>query len=304
VHLFCYLTNLDSRFILPYRIAADITTQSLDQINRFGQDPFFLFINYMDAHDPYCPPAPYDGYFLSAAWTQLHKLQQLVLHYAGWLPRPSWYRYMLTQYSGGIAYLDDEIGRLLEQLRRKGLYDSSLIIITSDHGELFDEHGFRGHMVPMYEGVMRIPLLIKFPFNQNQGTSEGLTMLSDVYATTLSACGMPMPATVAAQPLGNRTRAVGEFENYTIGIHRALYEGAYKYMHYERQQPPELYDLARDPLEKNNLAAALPDVALAMHEKLRAWEVAFPPQYRDSSNEAGAVSGQVLENLKALGYIK
>ena len=163
LHPFSYISNLYPKYFLYYRTADDITSESTQVLKSLSPEPFFLFINYLDAHEPYHPPRPYHGYFTKKLFPQLYKLEQYVRRFIikKW-NQNDWITYQLSQYDGEIAFLDNQLGILLSQLKEMGLYNSSLIIITSDHGELFGTHGFYGHRTSMYEGVIRIPLIIKF----------------------------------------------------------------------------------------------------------------------------------------------
>ena len=138
----------------------------------------------------------------------------------------AWDAYAESQYDGAIAYLDDQLGILFGRLKQSGLYDSALIIVTSDHGELFGKNGFRGHRTPMYEGVLRVPLIIKFPYSKRVGREKKEIQLSDLFSTIFSICEIPMPENVSGKPFGKPSSpAVAEYENARMGQHRVLYDG-------------------------------------------------------------------------------
>ncbi|MEO6446671.1 MAG: sulfatase [Gemmatimonadaceae bacterium] len=118
--------------------AAVITDQFLSWIDRREARPFFAFLNYNDAHEPYEPPPPYDTMYDS-----LPKSRHL--------------------YDGAVTYMDAQVGRLLEGLKHKGLLDNTLVLITADHGELFGEHGLTGHHSNLYFDVLHVPLILHFP---------------------------------------------------------------------------------------------------------------------------------------------
>lgn len=101
-------------------------------------DPFFLFVNYMDAHGPYRPPCSFKAFPLPVA----KKLSIMLLNYLGKGGGSTLKDFHLKQYDGEIAYLDHQLGELFAYLKKTGRYEKSLLIITSDHGELFGEHGF------------------------------------------------------------------------------------------------------------------------------------------------------------------
>ncbi len=153
--------------------AENINKRSLRWLNESARKPFFLLVNYMDAHDPYAPPHPYDR-----RWYK--KVPPPGLGAGLWLKRleknvdaegrgsEAEREYLLSQYDGEIAYLDAQIGRFLEELRRIGVYDESLIILTADHGDFFGEHGLFRHPLVVYQEVLRVPLIVKPPAGRGE----------------------------------------------------------------------------------------------------------------------------------------
>lgn len=138
--------------------------------------PLFLFINYFDAHWPYSPPAPYntlfegksDGLIIKNHGNEW-KLFGAVIK-GGHRLKEEEKAHLLSQYDGEIAYLDYHIGRLLEKLKVLGIYDESIIIITADHGESFGEHNLMDHGRALYEELLKIPLIIKYPASLKNST--------------------------------------------------------------------------------------------------------------------------------------
>jgi len=311
IHLFCNLTNIYPKSILSCRSADDITGECIYLIEKLATSPFFLFVNYMDAHDPYRPPPPFNGYFLDTSFPQLYRLKQYFLRFTlrftkKWWNEKSWNAYHLSQYNGEIAYLDKELGRFFSRLKKMGIYDSSLIIITSDHGELFGKNGIYGHECLMYEGVVKVPLMIKFPYCRRMGREKKMITLVDLYPTILSICGLPIPEGISGKAFGDASSPlVAELYKKGLGKHRVLYEGKYKFMNCEYERKPELYDLKRDPMEKENLAENLPEVTLLMEKKLKEWEKEHGPKYTPSAEiEEDPLSKEIREGLRALGYIQ
>jgi len=305
VHLFCHLTNISPKYILPYRTADEITNSSLRLIDKLKSGAFFLFTNYMDAHAPYHPPSPFHGYFVEKTFPHLYRLEHYLRRFIlkQWNEK-DWIAYQRSQYDGEIAYLDNSLGKLFSQLKNIGMYDSSLIIVTSDHGELFGSHGFYGHRTLMYEGLIKVPLIIKFPFSKRVGSEKKNFSLADLFPTILSICDLPIPEDISGKAFWEDSLSiVSEFYNYGIGNHQALYDGKYKYMSYQHQREPELYDLGRDPKEKDNLVNVLQEVTPKMKAKLREWEMTHAKKFKDSEKGEGKLSKEIWEGLKALGYI-
>ena len=302
-HFFSYLAYFPDLFMDTMR-AEQITDRCMQATGASEGEPFFLFINFMDAHEAYCPPRPYNGYYANKRSPHLYRLEmearQKIL---GRRDQKGWSAFAVSQYDGAIAYLDDQLGRFFEQLKQSGTYDRALIIVTSDHGELFGEHGFWAHTTPMYEGVVRVPLIIKFPYSKEVGRdTKRKVQLHDLFSTTLSICGLPVPENVTGKPFGNPdSPPVGEWENSQMRHHRVLYDGQYKYFYYERERPAELYDLQADPAENNNLSGESPDIMQMLDAKLKEWVQAHPPRYKSKDVK---ISPETIRGLKALGYLQ
>jgi len=305
-HIFCYITNLYPKYTLYYLTAEDINRVSIRVLKSISSKPFFLFINYLDAHAPYRPPRPFLGAFVSKTFPQLYSLEQHIRRLI--IKRSNWKKWLSLQrelYKGEIAYLDQQLGKLFYYLKETGLYDSSLIVVTSDHGELFGEHGSYGHRKTLYEDEIRVPLIIKLPYSKQVGRQSKMLDLCDIYPTILSLCGMPVPSDISGKPFGdNSSLALSEFYNFDIGRGRAIYFDRYKYILYEHQREPELYNLDKDPEESNNLAKTESDTEVMLREKLSTLEEKHVPRSKLSGWESKEYVEELQKKLKALGYIQ
>jgi arylsulfatase A-like enzyme len=166
--------------------------------------PFFVFLNYFDAHSPYLPPegSPFrfglrprtkaDFILLAELWTVVDKLRLS--------PR---YRLLARDsYDNCIAYLDERLGELFETLRRRGVLDRTVVIITSDHGEELGEHGLFDHGESLYRPEIRVPLLIVLPSrSQFRGTVREPVSLRDLPATILELVGLAAGSPFPGRPL-------------------------------------------------------------------------------------------------------
>jgi len=259
----------------------------------------------MDAHDPYRPSPPFLSHFSDVLFPNISLLIKKTFCRFGCVSREAKSFFNNLLYKGEIAYLDHHLGKLFEHLKKIGIYDDSLIIITSDHGELFCEHGYEGHRVPLYEGATHVPLFIKFPHGRVTGSEQQYTTLADLYPTILSICGLPIPEGIPAKPFGKPAEpVVAEFYNYNIGVHRALYNGKYKFMQFEKKKEPELYDLQADPLETKNIAKIFPEATVNMQNMLTEWTKNHLPRYTTADRQKIELSPDIKEDLKALGYIQ
>lgn len=281
-----------------------------------GDRPFFLFVNYMDAHLPHHAPPP----FCTAFPGHLHGFQFNRPFEATIMGRERPVKvdevaHLHALYDGSIQYLDHHLGRLLDGLRRRGLYEKSLIVLLSDHGEYFGEHALLEHSKDVYEPAMAVPLLVRFPGGKPSGEVTARTHLIDVMPTILSVLGVEVPP----QARGEDLREVNEGrtllgENYFARVkdlrqaygHRfrrvrqAVYQGRWKYIH-STDGSSELYDLDADPREFSNLILDRPEVA----EPLRQWleEQLAAELPADETSRPLEVDEETRSRLEALGYI-
>ena len=249
---------------------------------RRGDRPFFVFINYMDAHIPYVPPQPFFGMFRSGK---------------GGVPpaaeRASDVFRSRDSYDGSIAYLDDQVGRLLDELRRRGQMENTLVIVTADHGELFGEHGLVGHGNSLYMPLLHVPLVVSFPGRVPRGrTVPGSVSLADLPATVMDLTG---PGGAPTFPCGSLSRTWGDRgsspgagpspilsevskgvrtpanEPVSRGPLKSLVLGEYHYI-LNGDGQEEIYDWQADPSEEHDLAGSergrgiLGDLRAAMRE--------------------------------------
>jgi len=305
IHFFSRITGITPTHHKFYRSADDINTAGMKMLSQFGQDPFFLFMNYLDAHEQYSPPRPFLANFCAEPLPQLYNLKLFWNRTQKSMEQEEWINHQLALYDAEVAYLDQQLGKLFENLKARGLYDSSLIIVTSEHGELFRGHGYTGHRGPLYNGSIHVPLIIKYPQKEKIGRVSGRINLCDLFPTILSICGLPVPEDISASPFGRDTeQTVSEFYGFETGKHRALYENNFKYMKYEKNKLSELYDIVADPEEKDNLIDRYPDIAEAMEKKLSNWKTKHRPRYTPPKEKDLAGEKVNLEALKALGYIQ
>jgi arylsulfatase A-like enzyme len=317
LHVFAYLTNRYSKGVQPYRVAEDITHEAVHIIDNLSASPFFLFLNYMEPHAPYRPPRPYDGMFADNPFTNLTRMRQYRLRALNTHDKATWDSYLLGQYDGEIAYLDTQLGKLFEDLKRREIYDQSLIIVTSDHGELFGEHNLYGHNTILYEGAIRIPLMIKLPLSFKTGIINSRINLTDVFATILELCGLPIPHGIHSKPFGGTNSTVSEFYGVKEGVHRIIYSDRYKLLSYnydyEQFTPPnnmqlrgyELYDIVNDPDEHQNIASQLPDVVQSLTAQLRTWETQHRPKLDTGPlQQETVIPDKLKQGLRALGYVE
>jgi len=267
--------------------------------------PPFLFVNYIDPHDPYFRH-PYDGRALGAV--------------DGKSPPAGRRGEMASLYDGEVAFLDRHLGRLFARLRQLGLYDRSVIVVTSDHGEEFLDHGGWWHGLTLYEEQVRVPLLVRLPGGAGGGNlAVEAAGLIDVGPGVLELAGLGdrIPERMSGRSLarwlpggeGGKDGAARPFtadETLDGNDLASLTEGRWKYVRANpgnRRGLPEnsLFDVVSDPEERVNMAAARPELVAAMSRRLdkllgsgRETPAAGPNIELDAETE---------EHLRALGYL-
>jgi arylsulfatase A-like enzyme len=268
----------------------------------------------MDAHWPYDPPAPFANRYPGLLPPGEKPPSSAELHAANRLERElseAERRHLASQYDGEIAYADYHLGRLLELLRAIGIFDRSLIIVTSDHGEALGEHGLLGHGVSVYQNQVYVPLLIKFPGQREPATVDELASTVDLLPTVLDVLALPVPdfveGTSLAPGASRRSRTVLT-ESYPGAIlrrahprfrrvARAVFAGDLKLIA-TTSGGRELYDLSRDPGEQHNLYDA-DDPPRELEEELARWLASRRPVWR---GERAILDDDARKRLRALGY--
>jgi arylsulfatase A-like enzyme len=215
--------------------------------------PFFVLIHFMDPHDPYFE-LPYNGKGVARVSTpdppadQKDRLHRL--------------------YARKVTYLDHQLEGLFAKLKALGLYDGTIIAMTADHGEEFQEHGGWWHGTTLYQEQMRVPLIVKRAHEPQARTVDtGLARSLDVAPTLMVAAGLTVPDEFTGHDLFGSTprepaRLFAE-EDFEGNVLAALRMGPWKLItanagNPRGLRPMELYNLAEDAAERNNLAAAEP----------------------------------------------
>ncbi len=148
------------------KYAAEINDDFLGWVDRNRDRPFFAFVNYFDVHGPYLPPPPFAGRFTDAADAGRRSVKEIQLGaLTGDITVPGLgeLEQLVGTYDESIAYLDAQLGRLFEQLERRGVLDETLVIVTSDHGESFGEHELMYHGHSLYHEQTHVPLVLRYP---------------------------------------------------------------------------------------------------------------------------------------------
>ncbi len=280
-----------------------------------GRIPFFTYLHILDLHGPYLPQPPWDTRFgrYSDRFDDIDmdnwRVYRNGVRQGEIEPSDAEIRQLEALYDGQLAWVDDQFGRAMDELKASGLYDDSMIIFTGDHGDAFMEHGFISHSHTPYEELIRVPLIVKFPRSRYAGLRiDDQVALVDVAPTVLRflrADGWEeMDGTTLLTYVDNASegRPPAPFERRIISEHRdtlAVRSQDWKYIVHP-DAPAELYDLASDPGEQVNLFAERPDIVAELAPLA---ELAIEARGRLGATEQVEVDSDTVEQLRALGYL-
>jgi len=274
---------------------SDLAIAYLDRMTG-KRRPFFLFLNYLDAHHPYIPPAPYDTMFPGHDATQPADLEdRLIAAFTQGTPRITSRQraHLISQYDGSIAFVDFEIARVFAALREHGAYDRTLIIVLSDHGECFGEHGVVTHGLSNYDPETHVPLIVKKPGQTAGDVVAAPVSLVDVWPLLSSMPHSPSVVMTESFPMRGPGTALPSRRAGTAKI-----EGTLKTI-VNVNGSVESYDVAADPGETRNLAPSADSRRMA--QDIAEWRRSLRGM---AAAPARAIDPEMLRRLRALGYVQ
>jgi len=296
-----------------------IVTGWLDEWSHGSQQkPFFIFLHMWDVHYDYNAPSPY-GEMFDPDYTGKITSRNFETNSAirkGMNPRDL--EHIVAEYDGEIRYTDHYLGKLFDYLRERGLYDNMVIAVTADHGEEFLEHGEKGHRKSLYDEVLLVPLIVRYPPKVAAGaTVNEQVRLLDLGPTLLSLAGVAKPASFGMQE--GKPEEFGHDVSVLLDAdasQRPPVPPAYGVLswflgsvrtndwklviHVAGDPKPELYDLRKDPGEHTNLAGEETARLDDFYKRLMAFRRAGKDMQLVEKIE---VDPDHLEALRTLGYI-
>ena len=277
-----------------YQEASSLTDEALAWVES-AEEPWFLWVHYMDPHHPYIPPAEHQAFGETLSRRRGVKLRQRVLEDPDALSEEDWSD-LVDLYDAEIRYTDAEIGRLVDGL------DDATWLLTADHGEEFYDHENFGHKNRFYDEHVHVPLLLGG--TDGAGVHDDLVGLNDAPVTLLEEADVDAPDTYRGQHVlsGERDRVVGGWgpdSGTDLDRVRLMSRTAdEKYIRYEETDGEQLYDLRNDPEEQDNLAddGDVRDHRLALDD--------FVDEIRETSShsEAVEIDDELEQQLEHLGY--
>jgi arylsulfatase A-like enzyme/tetratricopeptide (TPR) repeat protein len=269
-------------FAFNERRAEEVTRRANSWLEKHQHEKFFLFLHYFDPHHPYGPPEPFASTFSD------------------------------NLYAGEIAYSDKCIGQVVKRLKKLDLYDSTFLIITSDHGEGRREHSEKTHGYFIYQSTIHVPLVMRVPGGPEGKKVNDIAGLVDIVPSVCSVLRIAMPSWVQGRDLSgyfNRTEPYDEPKDrfmYCESLMPTKYSAApliglvsdrWKYIHAPR---PELYDMANDRQEATNLSGQQEQHVRIMREHLRR---VLQESSREVADSEFAPDAETRSRLQSLGYV-
>jgi len=295
-----------------YQPAEVVTSEAIQWIDNrpYKDHPFYLVLHYMDTHDPFFHPEKNTFY------------PRALL---GNTPKSHLTPLMRDAYIAEIEYLDKYLGKFLNELEKRGLLTNSYIIFTADHGEEFEDHQGWWHGYTLYQEMLHVPLIIKVPDtyagenNTNQKV-EDLVRHIDLSATITAIADITQPETFAGRPLLSKDGKIIKHEDEVVAWAENETEGQIMQSIRDKDQklilanpdnprgfkPEELYDLSKDPKEKNNLSAN-ENYLTVKQNLLQLMDIIKENKKEQTDNKSSEqvnLPPELIEQLKATGYMQ
>lgn len=308
-----YLVRLIRRD--PYLTGDQINQKAKQWLEAMGDQPSFMWLQYMDTHGPYIP---------HKGFRYINKIRGELLWRKAAVTNPKAVSVrereeLLRTYQDEVTYTDGALGRLVTWLRQSGRLERTIVVFTADHGDEFGEHGYYGHINSPYDELIRVPLVIRFPNQAWAGKRiEEMVRLLDLMPTLMDYVGIwpfsPITDVMQGQSLlpllhgGSLAKPIDyviteKYSRQGDKLQIGLRNANWKYIHDEWKGATELYDMKADPQEKINVIEQQP--AVAAHFKMLVGQRLAQIDKSSRNIEAVTVTEDlaVKSRLEALGYM-
>jgi len=293
-----------------WRRAEEVNGVFLDWLRKNGRHRFLAYLHYMDVHDPYTPPEAYrppapDNIRSRVARGDVEHIAKEIQSGSGASLTTGELAYLRALYDAQIRYWDAQLAVLLEGLSAAAARDTTVLVVTSDHGEEFLEHGRLRHGAHLYEEQIRVPLVVSGP-TVGRGRVPEQAQGIDFYPTVAGLLGLEAPrelpgqniiADHAGRPAVSETHGGVDPDGAATSL-VSLRTPGWKLIYHRASGSFELYDLASDPGEQQNVYGAAPEGS-ALVRALADWQATAPPP-----PEPGGRDPEFREKLRALGYVE
>jgi arylsulfatase len=289
--------------------------------------PLFTFLHYFDAHAPYAPPPPFARMYYEGderapgvpVLDFLRSTANAAPNRGGgmydWLAGVTDLQFPAREYAAGVSYTDDHVGQIVAELKRRGRYDDTLIIVVADHGEHLGEHGlWFTHALP-YQETLHVPLLVKLPHGRAAGRLiDAPVSTLDILPTLLDWLDLPaaeegdgrsLRNLVEGHDRGDASLLVAEQGSEPDNFSKSLIVWPWKTIYFRTPagERYELYDLGRDPDEQHDLAASHPDDLARLSVRLRALFEEQRPISAAAASGPAELDARARRQLRSLGYV-
>jgi arylsulfatase A-like enzyme len=248
---------------------------AIDWLREVREEPFFLFVHLIDPHQPYIPTAEDLAEFADPQYDGPLKTQCLGDASPAWTPADR--RRVVDLYDGEVRWSDRLTGRVLDALAERGFDQRTIVAVTSDHGEELLDRGAIGHGRTLYDEVLRVPLMIRFPGGR-RGRVRQMVRTMDLFPTLLESVGQPVPHGVQAKSFlpvarggaasGDLDIALSEFVCFGDVDLKSVRTPSDKLLVSMDSGRTRLFDLAADPGEKHDVVAKRPEMAVTLRARL------------------------------------
>ncbi len=299
---------------------AEIGPKAISWLREHAEETFLLLVHTYDVHTPYDPPPPYNEIFMegvpepSPGFEPTPEQMEAIRlsKYQGerkQLP-PNDLEYAKALYDGGIRYVDAWFGEFMEVVRELGLDERATIVVLSDHGEEFQEHGSVLHE-KLYATVTRIPLMIRLPGGRQVREVHEVVETVDLMPTLLDLADAPIPPAVQGTSLlplmrGHRpdTVQLAFGESPFFGGRRFVAVGHHRLLLTRSTGEVELYDYVFDLEEQNDIADLFPTRVEALTRAVDQWEAEVTSADVEHAGADGGPDAETIEQLRELGYVQ
>ncbi len=288
--------------------------QILEWMVKFKNKKFFIWVHFFDfPHTPYLPPAPYNELFISAEAGKKLPIGKGAGG-KGFIPdfavvnHITDIEYYISQYDGEIAYIDEQLGRILDRLKTLNLDKNTLVIISSDHGESLGEHNYYfQHGYYLYDQLLKVPLIIKGPKIPRGGVIDQQVQMIDIIPTILSFLKIKTDTEVEGISLlpvilGRENKQIYAFSEVSNGLNlKSIRTDGWKLIYNLTDDEYELYDLKNDAEETVNLAGIEKKQFEYLKVILEEWMNRPRPTVTPLKEP---LDEQTKDRLRSLGYLQ
>ncbi len=275
-----------------------IGTKATEEIDKWDTDGNLLMVGFVKPHHPFDPPKPWcdmydpDALELLPGWTDTCFDRDIAMN-SGFIEHAKNTKAKvlkaMSYYYANISHIDSEVGKMIALLKEKGLYDNTIIIYTSDHGDYIGYHHLMLKGNYMYEPLIKVPLIIKHMNNHKENSKDdALVSNVDIAATLLHLTGVEKPEQMGGCIIGETARDIVVADGW-YGSAYMIHDGRYKLLYYKDDSKSQFFDLKTDPFEQKNAYHDITYRAIIdeLKKKLMDWALfdSLTPVYCDENGK-------------------